>query len=243
MIVRAFTTPLAVPTSTVFDPSICPKYLHCSNRESKGPKRRLDGCEGIHHTRSPNCAEGEPRASPHSFRMLSCRLDPPKNRRCMLVAYDTSQVNRSWCADTSTPEADSTDSLIDLTCPLTTSTEHSAAPLDCGSPSADVSCTTTPVQANFDALSNARMAGSAWKVDSFRGNQMSKNRLGHSIVHHQDRTVSTLFYLSFTDSIPGSKETVIPRRDWDLRTIFKFLAAFSLVSVGSTSLLDTSCTP
>ena len=29
---------------------------------------------------------------------------------------------------------------------------------------------------------------------------------GHSIVHHPDRTVSTLFHLSFTDSIPGSQE-------------------------------------
>ena len=49
----------------------------------------------------------------------------------------------------STLEADSTASVIDLTCPLTTFTELSAAPLDCGSPSADVSCTTSPVQANF----------------------------------------------------------------------------------------------
>ena len=41
---------LAVPTSTVFDPSIDPKNLPCSFRESKGPRRRLDGCQGIHHT-------------------------------------------------------------------------------------------------------------------------------------------------------------------------------------------------
>ena len=58
LIVRAFTTPLAVPTSTVFDPSIGSKYLPCSHRESRGPRRRLDGCTGIHHTRSPNCAKG-----------------------------------------------------------------------------------------------------------------------------------------------------------------------------------------
>ena len=67
--------------------------------------------------------EGEKRAFPHFFRMLSCRLDPPKTRRCMLVAYDTSHVNRSWTAGISTPDADSTASLIDLTCPFTTSTE------------------------------------------------------------------------------------------------------------------------
>ena len=45
----------------------------------------------------------------------------------------------------------------------------------------------------------------------------------------------TLFRLSFTDANPGSKETVIPRHDWDLRTISKLLAAFSLVSLGSAS--------
>ena len=32
---------------------------------------------------------------------------------------------------------------------------------------------------------------------------MSKDGLGDSIVHHQDRTVSALFHLCFTDSIPG----------------------------------------
>ena len=36
------------------------------------------------------------------------------HRRCMLVAHDTSHVNRSLSAGTSTPEADSTASLIDL---------------------------------------------------------------------------------------------------------------------------------
>ena len=37
-IVRAFTTPLAAPISTVFDPPIVPKFPPCSNRESKGPR-------------------------------------------------------------------------------------------------------------------------------------------------------------------------------------------------------------
>ena len=36
LIVPAFTTPPAVSTSTVFDPSIGPKYPSCSNREPKG---------------------------------------------------------------------------------------------------------------------------------------------------------------------------------------------------------------
>ena len=130
-----------------------------------------------------------------SFAVLPSR--PSANRRCMLAAYGTSHVNRSWSAGTSTPEADSTASLLDLACPLTTFAELSAAPLDCGSPSADVSCTTSPVQANFTALSNARMEGSlshrettllyskivqtfdnhlhhllaTWEVNSFRWNQ------------------------------------------------------------------------
>ena len=50
-------------------------------------------------------------------------------------------------------------------------------------------------------------------------------------------------HLSFTDSTPRPKETVIPRHDWDLRAIFKLLATFSVVSLGSASPLDTSCTP
>ena len=58
LMVRGFTTPLAVPTSTVFDPSIGPKYLPCSDRESRGLRRRLDVCKGIHHTRSPNLCHG-----------------------------------------------------------------------------------------------------------------------------------------------------------------------------------------
>ena len=76
--------------------------------------RRLDGCKGTHHTRSLNCAK-EGTARHPTF--LSCAVlpsRPTENRRCMLVAYDTSHVNRSWSAGTSTPEADSTANLIDL---------------------------------------------------------------------------------------------------------------------------------
>ena len=71
LIVRAFTNPLAVPTSTVFDPSIGPKCLPCSNRESRGPRRRKDGCKGIHRVRSPNCARERP-ARLHTFRSKRC---------------------------------------------------------------------------------------------------------------------------------------------------------------------------
>ena len=59
----------------------------------------------------------------------------------MLEACGTSHVYKSWSAGTSTLEADTTASLIDLICPLTTFSELSAAPLDCGSASADYSCT------------------------------------------------------------------------------------------------------
>ena len=38
------------PISTVFDPSVGPVYLPCSNRETRGPRQQLDGCKGIHHT-------------------------------------------------------------------------------------------------------------------------------------------------------------------------------------------------
>ena len=48
----------------------------------------------------------------------------------MLAACGTSHVNKSCSAGTSTTETDS--NLIDLTCPLMTCTELSAAPLDCG---------------------------------------------------------------------------------------------------------------
>ena len=101
-IVRAFTTPLAVPTSSVFDPSTGPKYLPSSNRESRGPSRQLDGCKSIHHTRSPNCAkEGTARLPTfRSHAVLPSR--PTANRRCVLAAYGTSHVNRSWSAGTST---------------------------------------------------------------------------------------------------------------------------------------------
>ena len=103
--------------------SVCP----CSNRESRGPRRRLDGCRGIHHIRSPNCLP-----TFRSYVVFPSR--PTENRRCMLAAHGTSHVNRSWSAGTSTPETDSTASMIDLTCPLTSFAELSAAPLDCGSP-------------------------------------------------------------------------------------------------------------
>ena len=84
---------------------------------------------------------GDQRAFPHFVHTLSCRLDPP-------------QTDDACWLHTSTA------SLIDLTCPLTTFTELSSAPLDCGPPSANVSCRTTPVQAHFTAVSNARMKGS-----------------------------------------------------------------------------------
>ena len=173
LIVRAFTAPLAEPTRTVFDPSIGPKYLPCSNRESKGPRRRLDGCNNIHHTRSPNCAkEEEQRAFPHFFRMLSCRLDPPTVHADGIRHKPRQQIMVCW--DLHSRRA--TASLIDLTCPLMTFTELSAAPLDCGSPSAGVSCTTSPVQANCTVMSNARMEGSLlhrFHFSSFRWRQDS----------------------------------------------------------------------
>ena len=156
---RAFTTPFAAPTSTALDPSTGPKFPRCSNRESKGPRRRLDGCKGIHDARSQNCAKEERHVSTRFSRLLSSHL------------YQTTTDGACWWH---TPQAKSKDHgsagtshtrsrlnhLINLTCPWTTLTELSAAPLDRGSLSADVSCTTSPGHANFTALSSARMEGS-----------------------------------------------------------------------------------
>ena len=95
LIVRAFTTPHGVPTRTVFDPSVGPKYVPCSNRQSKGPRRRLDGCRDMHHTHSLNCAKGGTARLPTflSYAVLPSR--PTTNRPCMLAAHDTGRVNRS----------------------------------------------------------------------------------------------------------------------------------------------------
>ena len=81
---------------------------------------------------------------------------------------------------------------------------------------------TSPVQAHFTAMSNARMKGSlshrnttlwchqivqfcynhhhhlaTWEVNSFCGNQMSTIGIRHSNVHDQDWTVSTLLHFSW----------------------------------------------
>ena len=152
------------------------------------------------HSLTELCHREERRVSPHFFRMLSCRLHQPKtDGACWWHATQAKSTDRGLLA----PQHRTT-SLIGLTCLLTTLTELSAAPLDCGSPSADVSCTTSPVQANVTALGDARMeAGcgtearlcaklshryhllTAWESKPFRENQISENRFGHSIVRHK----------------------------------------------------------
>ena len=45
----------------------------------------VDGCKGIHHTRSPNCAKGH--SAPSTFRLYAVLPSrPTANRRCMLAA-------------------------------------------------------------------------------------------------------------------------------------------------------------
>ena len=102
LIVLAFTTPLAVPIRTVFDPSIGPKYPPCSKRETKGQKRRVDAAAA---------------STTLTVRMPSSNLD-----------HTGGGLDR---------QLDRSDMPL-----MTFFTELSAAPLDCGSPSADVSCTT-----------------------------------------------------------------------------------------------------
>ena len=125
--------------------------------------------------------------------------------------------------------------------PFDDKTELSAAPLDCGSPSADVSCTTSPVQANFTALSSDRVEGSLllrnttlWKPKSV---QIFNDHLHHLFTAWEVNSFCGDWYGS------GSKEAIIPRYDSDLRTVLKLIAAFPLVSLFSTTPLDTSCTP
>ena len=88
-----FHTPLAVPISTVFDPAFGPKYLPCSYRESRGPRRRLDGCKGINHTRSPSCAKGRTARLPtfRSYAVLPSR--PTANRACWLHTAQATSTN------------------------------------------------------------------------------------------------------------------------------------------------------
>ena len=78
LVVLVFITPLAVPKGTVFDPSIGPKNHPCSNRESKGPDDGWMGAKASTTLAHRTMPREEWRASPHFFRMLSCRLDQPQ---------------------------------------------------------------------------------------------------------------------------------------------------------------------
>ena len=78
LIVRAFTTPLAVATSTVFDPSIGPMYL-VQIVNPAGPDGGWMAAKAstiLDHRTVPG---EEQRAFPHFVHTLSCRHDPPQN--------------------------------------------------------------------------------------------------------------------------------------------------------------------
>ena len=86
LMVRAFTTPFAVPMNTVFDPSIGSKYLPCSNRDSRG----LDG--GWMAAKASTKRSLNSRAFPRFVRMLSCHLDAlHTNSACWLQALPHSK--------------------------------------------------------------------------------------------------------------------------------------------------------
>ena len=98
----------------------------------------------------------EQRAFPHFCRMLSCRVDPLKaDDACCWHATQATSTDHFLLAPPhpklTPPPAGSFPHAR-----LTTFAELSAAPLDCGSPSADVSCTISPVQANFTARSKCK---------------------------------------------------------------------------------------
>ena len=149
MIVQEFTTPHEVPTRTVFDMSIGPNYLPCSRSEYTWPRRRLADCRGIHHIRSPSCAKEE-----LAIFADSCQSSLPilTNRKPTVHAGGIRHNARQQIMSASPAEANATATLIHLTFPLITYTEIAAAPLDFGSPSADISCTASPGHANFTAV-------------------------------------------------------------------------------------------
>ena len=88
LIVRAFTTPLEVPTSTVFDASIGPKYLPCSKRESRRPDGGWMAAKAFTTLAHRTVPRGTARLPTfRSYAVLPSR--PTANRRCMLAAYGT----------------------------------------------------------------------------------------------------------------------------------------------------------
>ena len=111
LIVRAFTTTLAASTSAVFDPTSGPKFVRCSNRESRGPGRRMDGRSGLHHTGLPNYAKGE-NGAPSLTPFVCCLTVSAKLRPTVhaggLRHKPSQQVVVCW---------HHTPSLINLTCP------------------------------------------------------------------------------------------------------------------------------
>ena len=112
--------------------------------------------------------------------LLSCAVFPSRataKRRCKLVTYSITHVNRSRSAGTSAPDADSTANLIGLAFPVMTCTELSAAPLDCGSPSAAVSCAVQQWKARRDTetpLSGTPNCPNLWVLTSTTFSQLGR---------------------------------------------------------------------
>ena len=167
----------------------------------KGPDDGWMAAKAATTLGSPKCCQGRKGASSHAS--LVCCLSISTNRQPTVHAGGTrhrpSQKIMALLVP-HTPIADSTH-MINLACPWTTLTELSVAPLDCGSLSADVSCTTSPGHANFTRPEWCKNGGlivapkhhpvvsqsvqicnhhlqhvlTACEVKAFRGNQLSKN--------------------------------------------------------------------
>ena len=197
LVVRAFTT--AVPINTVFDSSVGPKYLPCSNRESRWPRRRLDGCIGIHHTRSPKLCQGV-NSAPYHVSFVCClavstHRKPTVHAGCIRHKPRAGHLQQTFLA----PHRKSKP----ISPPGVTREWRAHCHIE------------TPLSAIPECPNLLR--------SSSPPSRNLGSRLGHSILHHQNRTVSTLFHLRFSGTVSGSNEAVIPRYDWDFRASFESL--------------------
>ena len=116
----------AVPTSSVFDPSMGPKYLPSSNRESRGPDGGWMAAKASNPHSLTELCKGR-NGAPHHTNFVCC-LAVSTNRKtdgacCGGIRHKPNQQNHGP-AGTSTPVADITASLIGHAPDL------SAAPLD-----------------------------------------------------------------------------------------------------------------
>ena len=98
LIVRAFTTPLAVSISTVFDPSVPSTFL-VQTVNPEGPDDGWMAAKASTTLAHRTVPEREQRAFPRFVRMLSCRLDTPQtDGACWLHAAQATSTDHGLLA-------------------------------------------------------------------------------------------------------------------------------------------------